>query len=564
MLIKELINKKPDEIIEWFDSKTDTTTWNWDDIFQEAHTKAFTVAKCTQADILQDIRKAVSKSISDGIPFEQFKNELTPLLEKKGWWGVKKLINPKTGEKQLVQLGSNRRLETIYNTNIRTAFLAGRYEAMTENAKEKPYWRYVCQMRATSREEHKALHNKVLRYDDPFWDTMYPPNGWGCGCTVQPMSRDDIKRYNKLLDSGSIKTPGSKLSVEKSGENLIDVKQVGADGQTVSVKGYKDPKTGSITVPGRGWNYCVGKRDWSPDFSKYDDEVKKRLIPVIENKEGLVKNDGNNKKSSIINKETNADKIIKECIKKSDITNNERLSVLSELAKEINNDVKVELGEFTDFGKNYKITISEETNKVNIGGVAVKIDDNRPYQYKIKTIFHELTHLRNHNQLSGDDIEYLLYSYERKYNLEEVFAETVGHYHVKKKYGINEIINPSYPEDMAKTLPNLMKLEDFKDCKYIEDFGEVINNKYLNNQDAVKQLTKQLNATKYTSPDNYIKKNIDRIIDSKDDIVNIYYDIFKDDGNTKEEINNYINNIDNINDLKKCRIISALFAIKGV
>lgn len=34
------------------------------------------------------------------------------------------------------------------------------------------------------REEHQALHNITLPESDPFWDSYYPPNGWGCRCTV--------------------------------------------------------------------------------------------------------------------------------------------------------------------------------------------------------------------------------------------------------------------------------------------------------------------------------------------------------------------------------------------
>jgi SPP1 gp7 family putative phage head morphogenesis protein len=34
------------------------------------------------------------------------------------------------------------------------------------------------------REDHALLHGTTLPPSDPFWDKYYPPNGWGCRCTV--------------------------------------------------------------------------------------------------------------------------------------------------------------------------------------------------------------------------------------------------------------------------------------------------------------------------------------------------------------------------------------------
>lgn len=96
---------------------------------QDAHAKAFAVAKVARLDILQDIRNAVDRALADGTTFD-IRDNLTPLLKAKGWWGR----DPVTG----AQMGSPHRLETIYRTNLQTAYMAGRHKDFRENADDRP------------------------------------------------------------------------------------------------------------------------------------------------------------------------------------------------------------------------------------------------------------------------------------------------------------------------------------------------------------------------------------------------------------------------------------------
>ncbi|MEX7491554.1 phage head morphogenesis protein, partial [Acinetobacter baumannii] len=94
---------------------------------------AFTVAKVARMDLLQDIRQSLISAMQQGQTLEQWKASITPVLQDKGWWGKKTVINPE-GREQEVQLGSPRRLRTIYDTNMQSAFAAGRYKAMLAGA----------------------------------------------------------------------------------------------------------------------------------------------------------------------------------------------------------------------------------------------------------------------------------------------------------------------------------------------------------------------------------------------------------------------------------------------
>lgn len=198
----------PDEAIRWFKQKGYALNFDWRDQWGQAHARAFTVAKATQLDILADIREAVDKALKSGSTLQDFKKQLRPTLQSKGWWGEKEMVDPKTGEKKLVQLGSAARLRTIYETNLRQAQAAGRWERFERTKAARPYGRYVAILDGRERDAHKAWHGTVLPLDHPWWNTHAPPNGWGCRCKLQQLSDRDLARYGYEVSTAA---PPSKM-----------------------------------------------------------------------------------------------------------------------------------------------------------------------------------------------------------------------------------------------------------------------------------------------------------------------------------------------------------------
>lgn len=225
-----------DEAIKAFRAKGYRPTFNWQEMMGEEHAYSFTVAKATQRDILQDIRGAMDEAIAGGQTLQQFTENLRPTLVQKGWWGKQSMADPQTGEVRDVQLGSPRRLKTIYETNMRTAYASGRWEQVQRTKEIFPYLRYVSVMDGRERPEHRALHNLVLPVDHPFWLEHYPPNGWGCRCSVQQLTAADVERL------------GLKVS-----ENSPDIPR----------RAVRNTRTGEITTVPRGidpgFNYNVGR-----------------------------------------------------------------------------------------------------------------------------------------------------------------------------------------------------------------------------------------------------------------------------------------------------------------
>ena len=178
---------EPKDAVAYFRQKGYVIGWNWQDVAQQAHARAFTVAKAARLDILETIRKEVERAISQGVTSAEFIKTLKPRLQKLGWWGKQVIVDSK-GRAELVQLGSPWRLRTIYRANVQSAYMAGRYKQQLTFSDTRPWWLYVAVMDENTRASHGALNNKVFRFDDPIWQSHYPPNGWGCRCRVRALS----------------------------------------------------------------------------------------------------------------------------------------------------------------------------------------------------------------------------------------------------------------------------------------------------------------------------------------------------------------------------------------
>lgn len=243
--LKYMIGLAPKKAIEYLKSKGYKFSWDWFDTWQEAHSKAFTVAKVMRKDILDDIREMVTTSLEEGITFREFQKQLEPKLKAKGWWGKVALGDGQTIEE--VQLGSPWRLKTIYRTNLQTSYMSGRYKEQIDNVDNRPYWQYVAIIDAKTRPSHKMLNGKVFRYDDPFWDSFYPPNGWGCRCRVRTLSEKNVKDRGKRVESSKDLLAQEEREISKKTDKKAKV--------TV----YTDPLTLKKIAPDVGWSYNPGK-----------------------------------------------------------------------------------------------------------------------------------------------------------------------------------------------------------------------------------------------------------------------------------------------------------------
>lgn len=238
----------PREAIQYFESKGLKISFRWQEVWREAHARAFTVAGVTKQDLLADIKAATATAIAEGQSREQYRQGLEDTLKRKGWWGKGDIVNPDTGEVRRGERGSPARCELIYRQNTQAAYNAGRYKQQIESAAEAPYWQYVALLDSKTRPSHRAMHGLIYKYDDPIWDTHYPPNGWGCRCKVNTLSARAYRR--------------SGYELQQSGEPVVAQAPVrnpdtGAM-ETRPVTAYRLPD-GTVFRPDAGFDYNPGR-----------------------------------------------------------------------------------------------------------------------------------------------------------------------------------------------------------------------------------------------------------------------------------------------------------------
>lgn len=260
-----LFGLPPAEAISYLKGKGYTFGWDWQDVWQEAHTKAFTVAKAMRLDVLQDIHSELIKAKESGTTFRDFQKSLQPMLEAKGWWG-RPLVGDGQGGAEVVQLGSPWRLRTIFETNMQTAFEAGNYKQNMENAADRPWWMYSAVGDKRTRPAHAALNGLVFRFDDPFWQTHHPPNGFRCRCSVRALDNDGYQAKLKAGEVALRSTTGQSPTTTLRDEDRLVSKKTGVM-EPVTVLKTTDRLGGTlIMAPDAGWNYNPG-RAWTKPFT---------------------------------------------------------------------------------------------------------------------------------------------------------------------------------------------------------------------------------------------------------------------------------------------------------
>ncbi len=195
------------EAIDFYRQKVRLPTRTWTDLWEGMHARAFVVAGAVKAELIADFHNAVQRAIAEGRTLNDFRRDFDAIVARHGW-----SYNGSRGWRSGV----------IYNTNMRMAHSAGRWQQAQRLKDRRPYIRYIAVQDSRTRPEHMAWHDTVLPVDHAFWHTHTPPNGWNCRCTFQTLSESDMKRRGLAvteppeieIETRQVKTPTGKVGVQ--------------------------------------------------------------------------------------------------------------------------------------------------------------------------------------------------------------------------------------------------------------------------------------------------------------------------------------------------------------
>lgn len=158
-----------EEVTSYFERKQLRPAFSWQDVWAEEHAYAFTVAKAVDAELLTAFKGSISTAIQDGKGFERWREDIRKELARLGWLGPRMVKDP-TGQDpdRMVNFASDRRLKTIFWSNMNSARSAGQWERVQRTKKVLPYILYVRTTSADPRPEHLAWVGLVLPVDHPF------------------------------------------------------------------------------------------------------------------------------------------------------------------------------------------------------------------------------------------------------------------------------------------------------------------------------------------------------------------------------------------------------------
>ena len=199
------------EAINVLKGKLPEATLKWDDLAGPVHSKVFAIAGATNIDLVADIQKSLVDALEKGTTITQFRKDFDVAVQKYGW-----TYNGKRGW----------RTGVIFNNNMRSAHMAGRWQQLIANQERRPYLQYRTAGDSRVRPQHKAWNGLVYLISDDFWKTHYPPNGWGCRCTVRAYSASDLD--NEELAVSKPINGKTREAVTQDGE-ITDQVPVGID-----------------------------------------------------------------------------------------------------------------------------------------------------------------------------------------------------------------------------------------------------------------------------------------------------------------------------------------------
>ena len=162
---------------QWFICDDNAVRISWDlipeDVLRYIRYKAVMIAGIEDGRLLDGVKEQILKAVRDGTDYDQFRSEVDRIFDSLG-------VTPM----------GNHHLQTVFRTNIFTAYSVGQLEQVRSMPAEFPLWRYNAILDARTRPTHRELNGRIFRVGEG----PVPPIDYNCRCTAQYLHSLEVDR----------------------------------------------------------------------------------------------------------------------------------------------------------------------------------------------------------------------------------------------------------------------------------------------------------------------------------------------------------------------------------
>lgn len=146
--------------------------------------KSLTISGIENDELLKALQVKLVQAAEQGKTYTEFEAEADQIFTT---FGVEPL--------------SARHIQTVFRTNLYSAYSIGQLEQVTLMKESFPLWRYVAILDSATRPEHRALNGKIFRVGEG----PYPPIDYNCRCSAQHLHELEVGEQNlKPSDSPNV------------------------------------------------------------------------------------------------------------------------------------------------------------------------------------------------------------------------------------------------------------------------------------------------------------------------------------------------------------------------
>lgn len=186
----------PEEAIKWIQERAPLPLKRLEDLLDSVRDDAAGLTRDLVDTISDKIDASMAEQVKAGADMDAWLKGLDGVVEQSGL----------TAEDPFYW-------ETVFRTNVQTAYGAGRYEMLRNPEIEEAfgYYQYLTVEDSAVREEHAALHGKVWPADAPEVSEFWPPNGFNCRCSMVPISAEEIEAEGLEVQDGPVELDGEDV-----------------------------------------------------------------------------------------------------------------------------------------------------------------------------------------------------------------------------------------------------------------------------------------------------------------------------------------------------------------